>query len=194
MLRNLFGSGSHRLSFEVVLLAIWAGIFSAMLSVGLLAGTPTVRAASTCSAGNAVLGQTPALTGPTPTDWFNVTGEAFAATSRPTMTFSVQVIPWSDPNPMTVAGPVTKFTLPAGQAPDLGFKWTFRAANTGVARITVRISTPRCAAMTVVDFAAPATSTLAAPDDPGHGSARLFILVLGFGLGGLALWRRTRPA
>lgn len=184
-----------RWSFEAVSLAIRAGVLGALLSVSCLVGVSSVQAASACSAGNAVLGQTPALTGTTPTDWFNVTGEAFAPTSRPTMTFSVPVIPWSDPNPMTVAALVTSFTLPADQAPDLGFKWTFRAANTGVERIAVRISTPGCAAMTVVDFAAPATSTsLAAPGDSRHGSVPVLVLVFAFGLGGVTLWRRTRPA
>ena len=180
---------------EAVPGAIRAGALGAMLSIGLLLGASTVQAASACSAGNAVLGQTPALTGTTPTGWFNITGEGFASSALPTMTFSVPVIPWTESNPMTVAAPVTTFTLPAGQSPDLGFKWTFRAANTSVQRITVRIAGQGCAATTVVDFAAPATSTAAAvPDHTDLGPGRLLVLVLAFGVGGFALWRRTGRA
>jgi hypothetical protein len=167
-----------------------------MFAAGFLIPAPTpTRAASPCAAGYAILGQTPALTGATPTDWFNVTGENFDPSVVPTMAFSVPVIPWAETNPMIVEAAVTTFTVPGVQDAMLGFKWTFRSAATGIQRISVRVAGKGCAATTLVDFAAPATSTtLEALDRASIGLDRLLAMLLAFVLGGLASLRRTRHA
>jgi len=159
----------------------------AILSMGATPGV--VVAGSACQASFVVLGQTPALTGPTPTDWFNMFGENFDPSVPATVTFSAPVIPWSVEQPMSVQSPVTSFTMPAKYMSS-GFKWTFRAQDGTVQEIDVRITGKACEASTVVDFLPPATSTsLDAPPSRDQSPASLLILLVSLG-GALAmLWR-----
>jgi hypothetical protein len=148
-----------------------------------------VVARSPCQASYVVLGQIPALTGPTPTDWFNVFGDNFDPSVPATLTFSAPVIPWSVEQPTSVQAPVTSFTVPATYMSS-GFKWTFRAQDGTVQEIHVRITGKACDASTVVDLSPPATSTTQdAPASRDQPPASLLILLVSVG-GALAmLWR-----
>jgi hypothetical protein len=166
----------------VVLLA------GAILGIG--AGPSVVVAASECRASYVVLGQIPALTGATPTAWFNVFGDNFDASVTATLTFSAPVIPWSVEEPMSVQAPVTSFTMTAKYMGRGGFKWSFRAQDGKVKEIAVRIIGKTCEASTVVDFSPPATSTTRdTPASRDQSPASLLILLVSLG-GALAmLWR-----
>jgi len=157
---------------------------------GVALNSYTAVAASTCSASYVVLGQIPNMTGPTSTDWFNVFGEDFEPSVTATVTFGVQVIPWSIDHLKEVQPAVTTFVVPAGDMAAGGFKWTFRARDPGVKTIDVQIAGSGCQATTLVDFSPPATSTaeLAAPNETF--SLAALLLLLSFAGGLLAVWRR----
>ena len=159
----------------------------AILGIGAMPRVAVAR--SECRASYVVLGQTPALTGATPTDWFNVFGENFDPSVPATLTFSASVIPWSVEDAMSVQAPVTSFTMPVKYMSD-GFKWTFRAQDGKVKEITVRITGKACEASTVGDFSPPATSTTQdAPASRDQSPIPLLILLVSLG-GALAmLWR-----
>lgn len=168
------------------------GVVLGVVAISLwIAPKPTVMLADGgCSASNVILGQMPALTGPTTTDWFNVFGENFDPSVPATLTFNVSVIPYSVDLPDSVLPPVTSYTMPAK---DMGafFKWTFRARDENVQKISVSISASGCTASTVVDFSPPATSTvLASPSVHDQSSAELLILLLAFCGGALTAVRR----
>jgi hypothetical protein len=174
-----------RLHLAVVLSVI--ALAGAILGIG---ATPSVAVAgSECRASYVVLGQIPALTGPTPTDWFNVFGDNFDPSVPATLSFSAPVIPWSVDQPWSVQAPVTSFTMPAKYMSS-GFKWTFRAQDGKVQEIHVRITGKACEASTVVDFSPPATSTTRdAPASRDQSPASLLVLLVALG-GALAmLWR-----
>jgi hypothetical protein len=162
-------------------------IAGATLGIGATASVAV--AASACQASYVVLGPMPALTGATPTDWFNVFGDNFDPSVPATLTFSAPVIPFSFEDPMSVQAPVTSYTMPAKYMAS-GFKWTFRAQVGKIQEITVRITGKACDASTVVDFSRPGTSTV--PDEPAprdQSPASLLILFVSVG-GALAmLWR-----
>jgi hypothetical protein len=163
-----------------------------VLAIGLghAARPDPIVAAGACRAGSAILGQTPGLTGPTPTDWFNVFGEDFDPTVPATLTFGVPVIPWTVEQPSVVQPAVTAFSMPA-QAMSSGFKWTFRARDPGVLTISLRISGEGCQASTLVDFSAPATSTAdGGPGQRDRPPAEPLLLLLSFTGSALALNRR----
>jgi hypothetical protein len=164
-------------------------VFIAGAILGIGAKPSVVVAGSECRASYVVLGQFPALTGATPTNWFNVFGENFDASVPATLTFSAPVIPWSVEQPTSVQSPVTSFTVPAKYMSS-GFKWTFRPQDGKVQEIHVRITGKACEASTVVDFLPPATSTsLDAPPSRDQSPASLLILLVSLG-GALAmLWR-----
>jgi len=164
-------------------------VFLAGAILGIGAKPGVVVASSECRASYVVLGQIPALTGPTPTDWFNVFGDNFDPSVPATLTFSAPVIPWSVEQPTSVQAPVTSFTVPATYMSS-GFKWTFRAQDGTVQEIHVRITGKACDASTVVDLSPPATSTTQdAPASRDQPPASLLILLVSVG-GALAmLWR-----
>ena len=165
-------------------------VFIAGAILGIGAKPSVVVAGSECRASYVVLGQFPALTGATPTNWFNVFGENFDASVPATLTFSAPVIPWSVEQPTSVQSPVTSFTVPAKYMSS-GFKWTFRPQDGKVQEIAVRITGKACEASTVVDFSPPATSTvLASPSVHDQSSAELLILLLAFCGGALTAVRR----
>jgi hypothetical protein len=171
-------------------LAVALGVIAlAGATLGMGATPGMVVAASACQASYVVLGQTPAATGATPTDWFNVFGDNFDPSVPATLTVSAPVIPWSVEQPLSVQAPVTSYTMPAKYMAG-GFKWTFRAQDGKIQEITVRITGKACDASTVVDFSPPGTSTV--PDAPAsrdQSSASLLILLVSIG-GALAmLWR-----
>jgi hypothetical protein len=153
-----------------------------------------MMAAGACKASFVILGPAPTLTGMTPTDWFNVFGDDFDPTVPATLTFGVPVIPWSIDQPKVVQPAVTAYVMPAKYMAS-GFKWTFRARDSGIKTIDVQIAGSGCQATTLVDFSPPATSTadLAAPKEPS--SLAALLLLLSFAGGLLAFWRRLdRPA
>jgi hypothetical protein len=164
-------------------------VFLAGAILGMGATPGVVVAGSACQASYVVLGQIPALTGPTPTDWFNVFGDNFDPSVPATLTFSAPVIPWSVEQPTSVQAPVTSFTMPVKYMSS-GFKWTFRAQDGKVQEIALRITGKACVASTVVDFSPPATSTVHdAPASRDQSPASLLILLVSLG-GALAmLWR-----
>jgi hypothetical protein len=164
-------------------------VFIAGATLGIGVTPSAVVAASACQASYVVLGQIPALTNATPTDWFNVFGENFNPSVAATLTFSVPVIPWSGDEPMSVQAPVTSFTMRAEYMAS-GFKWTFRAQDGTVKEIAVRITGKACEARTVVDLSPPATSTTQeGPRSRDQSPASLLILLVSVG-GALAmLWR-----
>ena len=175
-----------RLPPAVVLSVI--ALAGAILGIG---AAPRVAVASSeCRASYVVLGQTPALTGATPTDWFNVFGENVDPSVPATLTFSAPVIPWSVDQPSSVQAPVTSFTMPAKYMGIGGFKWTFRAQDGKVKEITVRVTGKACEASTVVDFSPPATSTTQdAPASRDQPLVSLLILLVSLGGALLMLWR-----
>ncbi len=174
-------------------MALPRGLVGVVLLAGVILGmgaTPGVVVAdSPCQASYVFLGQIPALTGATPTDWFNVFGDNFDPSVPATLTFSVPVIPWTVDQPSSVQSPVTSFTVPAKYIRS-GFKWTFRAQDGKVQEIHVRITGKACEASTVVDFSPPATATTQdAPASRDQSPACLLILLVSLG-GALAmLWR-----
>jgi hypothetical protein len=158
-------------------------------TLGIGATASVAVAASACQASYVVLGLMPALTGATPTDWFNVFGDNFDPSVPATLTFSAPVIPFSFEDPVSVQAPVTSYTMPAKYMAS-GFKWTFRAQDGKIQEITVRITGKACDASTVVDFSRPGTSTVPdepAPRDQSPGSLLTLLVSVG---GALAmLWR-----
>ena len=155
-------------------------IAGATLGIGATASVAV--AASACQASYVVLGPLPALTGATPTDWFNVFGDNFDPSVPATLTFSAPVIPWSVEEPMSVQAPVTSYTMPAKYMGRGGFKWTFRAQDRKVQEITVRIIGKACEASTVVDFSPPGTSTVSdAPASRDQSPASLLIQLVSVG-------------
>ena len=165
-------------------------VFLAGAILGMGATPGVVVAGSPCQASYVVLGQIPALTGPTPTDWFNVFGDNFDPSVPATLTFSAPVIPWSVEQPTSVQSPVTSFTMPAKFMGKGGFKWTFRPQDGKVKEIAVRITGKACEARTEVDLSPPATSTTQeGPPSRDQSPASLLILLVSLG-GALAmLWR-----
>lgn len=140
-------------------LAVALGVIAlAGATLGMGATASVAVAASACQASYLVLGQTPAATGATPTDWFIVFGDNFDPSVPATLTFSASVIPWSVEQPMSVRAPVTSFTMRAEYMAS-GFKWTFRAQDGKVKEIAVRITGKACEARTVVDLSPPVTAT-----------------------------------
>lgn len=144
------------------------------------------KAAETCSASFVMLGQMPALTGSTPTDWFNVFGEGFDASVPAVLTFGSPVIPYSM-QPTVVEPAVTVFTMPA-QYMFSGFKWTFRSRDVGIRRINVTIAGNGCQASTIVDTS-PTPPPTGTEQPPGGSTAPPFALALAF-VGGLLVVRR----
>jgi hypothetical protein len=174
-----------------LVLALVSGL---AIGLGVALEPYTAVAAGTCSASFVVLGQIPNMTGPTSTDWFNVFGDDFEPGVTATVTFGVPVIPWSIEHLKEVQPAVTSFVVPAKDMAAGGFKWTFRARDSGVKTIDVQIAGSGCQATTVVDFSPPATSTaeLSAPNEPTSFAA--ILLLLSFAGGLLAFWRRLdRP-
>lgn len=154
----------------------------------LVLAIPTRSRAATCQADNALLGQLPILTGPTSTDWFNVLGLDFDPTVPPTLTFSAPVVPYPGDSPQALPTSLTSFVVPATEFAG-SFKLTFRARDSGVRTITVRIAGKGCVASTVVAMTLPGTST-DAPAAPSPGGLVMILLVaLGAAYG---LWRRLR--
>lgn len=125
--------------------------------ISVIASPTPVRAADTCHAFYVVLGQTPALTGPTPTDWFNVIGEDFDPSAPAVLEFGVPVIAWSLEQPTRVQPATTTFTVPQS-AMGTALKWTFRARDAGAGTIDVWIVGGGCEASTTVDFSLGATA------------------------------------
>ena len=158
-------------------------------TLGIGATASVAVAASACQASYVVLGLMPALTGATPTDWFNVFGDNFDPSVPATLTFSAPVIPFSFEDPMSVQAPVTSYTMPAKYMTS-GFKWTFRAQDGKIQEITVRITGKACDASTVVDLSPPVTATTQdAPASRDQSPGSLLILLVSVG-GALAmLWR-----
>jgi len=159
--------------------------------VGIAAKPGAVRAGGECRASFVILGQTPALTGATPTNWFNVFGENFDPSAAAILTFSVPVIPWSVEQ-LGSQPAVTTFTMPA-EWMGSDFKMTFRAPDGKVQKIHVRITGKACNASTVVDFSPPVTSTVQdAPSVRDQSRVSLLVPLVAFGGGALALRRRLR--
>lgn len=170
--------------------AIEVLICTLAIGLGLTAKPQAILAVGPCSADYVVLGQMPRLTGPTPTDWFNVFGGDFDPAVPATLTFGVPVIPWSIDQPGEVLPAVTTFSMPAADM-STGFKWTFRARDAGVRAIRVRIAGKGCRASTLVDFSPPATSTADARPVPSEPSpVRPLLLLLAFSCGMVAVRRR----
>ncbi|MEA2518627.1 MAG: hypothetical protein QOF49_707 [Chloroflexota bacterium] len=147
------------------------GRFVGAVALGLvLSGQATTAAAAgPCQADSVVLGQIPGLTGPTPTDWFNVVGQDLDPTVVATVTFDVPVVPWSVEEPSVIQRAVSSFTIPKAYSAE-SFKWTFRARDPGVQAIHVAVAGRGCEAITRVDFLPPATSTADLAPDPGDGA------------------------
>ncbi len=163
---------------------------SAAVVALLVLAAPTPSRAATCQADNALLGQLPILTGPTSTDWFNVLGLDFDPTVPPTLTFTAPVVPYPGDSPQVLPPSVTSFVVPSSEFAG-SFKLSFRARDTGVRSITVRIVGKRCVASTVVALTLPGTSTDAPAAPPLVGLGLMCVAALGAAYG---LWRRTGTA
>ena len=152
-----------------------------------------VNAAARCGASFVVLGQMPALTGATPTDWFNVFGTDFDPSVPPVIAFGTPAIPYSIENPFGVQPAVTTFTVPA-QAFDASFKWTFRSRDVSVKTISVAIAGKGCTATTVIDLAPPPSTSTEEPRDVGGTGPfpRPGLFVLAFAAGMIVTTQRLR--
>jgi hypothetical protein len=167
-----------------------------VLTIGLgVADLPDPTAASGgCRASYATLGQAPGLTGPTPTDWFNILGEDFDPTVPATLTFDVPVIPWSIDQPTLVQPALTTFQVPAASM-SAGFKWTFRTRDPGVQVIHVDVAGLGCQASTIVDFTPPASSTadIPTPSEPAPVTPLLLVMAFVSGMVAALRWFDHRP-
>ncbi len=172
----------------------------ALVSLGLIgflavAAARGVEAAQPCVASYVVLGQLGGISGPTPTDWFNIFGEHFDSSVPARIRFGVPVIPLSIERPQESLPPVTEFTVPS-ESMSAGFKWTFRTRDPGVQSIRVRIVGKACTATTLVDLSPPDTST-AEPTPVPTGPPSAEVLLAAASVSGLAfraiLRRKTRP-
>ena len=179
-----------------VRLRLWFVLATSLILVA-MASPASAASRDACDASYAVLGQTPRLTGATPTDWFNVAGEKFDSSTTDaiaTFTFNVPVIPWPVPESRTLEPAVTRFTLAmTADNMKLGFKFTFRARDPNVHEILVHVAGESCVAMTLVDFTPlPATSTVDdVPSRPGPPPPIALLLLVG-GIGAIAFDRRLR--
>jgi hypothetical protein len=176
----------------VLAIGVAAGILATGFVLGGQAATGgSVRAAGPCQADSVVLGQMPGLTGPTPTDWFNVFGQDLDPSVPAVLTFDVPMIPWSLEQPKVVQAAVSTFTIPSAHSTE-PFKWTFRARDPGVQAIRVTVAGPGCEAITRIDLSPPATSTAELAPDPGEGAmlGQATLLALVFGVALLAANRR----
>jgi hypothetical protein len=176
--------------------ALAIGVSAGILAMGFVLGGQagwgsSVRASGPCEADSVILGPLAELTGPTPTDWFNVFGIHLDPTVPAVVTFDVPVIPWSLEQPKVVQAAVSTFTIPSAHSTE-SFKWTFRARDPGVQAIRATVSGPGCEAVTRIDFSPPATSTIDVAPDPGEGGTFGLgsVLFLVFGGALLAAHRR----
>ena len=136
----------------------------ALATLAILIPGTTANAANGCSADSEVLGQLPALTGPTPTDWFNVFGEGLDPAGTWTVTFIVPVMPWPLPSPLTYDPKKALSSLGMPSDTSGGFKWTVRTRDKGVKSLAIHVTDGTCTASHIAVLM-PDTSTDPEPRD-----------------------------
>lgn len=160
----------------------------AVATLAVLMPATTATAAGACTADSTVLGQLVFLTGPTSTDWFNVFGDGLDPAGTWTVTFSVPVMLWPLPAPLTYDPKQATTSLAMPTNPSGGFKWTVRTRDKGVNSLTIHVTDGTCTAAHVVVLV-PDTAT-----DPIPAGAPFPILaaLIGAGLGAVFVLRPTR--
>jgi hypothetical protein len=160
----------------------------AVATLSVLVPPTTATAAGDCAADSTVLGHLPFLTGPTSTDWFNIFGEGLDPAGTWTVTFSVPVMLWPLPAPLTYDPKQATTSLAMPSNPSGGFKWTVRTRDKGVSSLTFHVTDGTCTAAHVVVLV-PDTATDPAP--PGVPFPILAALI-GAGLGAVFVLRPSR--
>jgi hypothetical protein len=163
----------------------------AVATLALVVPRTTTAASGGCSADSTVLGQLPSFTGSTATEWINVFGLGLDPAGTWIVTFSVPVMPWPLPAPLTYDPNKALTSLAMPSDPSGGFKWTVRARDMGVNSLTIHVSDGTCSASHLVVLV-PNTSTEPRPSGMPF---PLLAALIGGALGAVFVLRprRDRP-